>query len=71
MERQKVMKEESWMMMMACQHIPTMTKSHHGGNIFVMIKVGTSQCQIATIHDKLQLQQLLLVVQLVPSAKSH
>ena len=61
MERQKVMKEESWMMMMACQHIPTMTKSHHGGEMSVMIKVGMCECQIPTIHVKLQLRQLVLV----------
>ena len=44
---------------MACRHIPTMTKSHHGGEMAVMIKVGMCQCQIPTIHDKLQ--QLALV----------
>ena len=36
---------------MACRHIPTMTKSHHGGEMSVMIKVGMCQCQLATIHD--------------------
>ena len=46
---------------MVTQHIPTMTKSHHGGEMSVMIKVGMCQCQIPTIHDKLQLQQLALV----------
>ena len=46
---------------MACQNIPTMTKSHHGGEMSIMIKVGTSQCQIPTIHDEIQLQQLPLV----------
>ena len=40
---------------MACRHIPTMTKSHHGGNMSVMIKVGMCQCQNPTIHDKVQL----------------
>ena len=49
------------MMMMACRHFPTMTKSHHGGEMSVMIKVGMCQCQIPTIHDKLQLEQLALV----------
>ena len=49
------------MMMMAFRHIPTMTKSHHGGEMSVMIKVGMCQCQIPTIHDKFQLQQLVLV----------
>ena len=34
-------------------------------------KVGMCQCQIPTIHDKLQLQHFLLVVQLVPSAKTQ
>ena len=43
------------MMMMVTQHIPTMTKSHHGGNMSVMIKVGMCQCQNPTIHDKVQL----------------
>ena len=38
------------MMTMACRHIPTMTKSHHGGEMSVMIKVGMCQCQIPTIH---------------------
>ena len=45
---------------MVTQHIPTMTKSHHGGEMSVMIKVGMCQCQIPTIHDKLQLEQLAL-----------
>ena len=35
---------------MVTQHIPTMTKSHHGGEMSVMIKVGMCQCQIPTIH---------------------
>ena len=39
----------------ACRHIPTMTKSHHGGNMSVMIKVGMCHCQNPTIHDKVQL----------------
>ena len=30
-------------MIMACRHIPTMTKSHHGGEMSVMIKVGICQ----------------------------
>ena len=37
------------------QHIPTMTKSHHGGNMSVMIKVGICQCQNPTIYDEVQL----------------
>ena len=59
------------MMMRACRHIPTMTKSHHGGEMSVMIKVGMCQCQIPTIHDKLQLfiSSHWYVVQLVPSAQ--
>ena len=39
----------------ACRHIPTMTKSHHGGNVSVFIKVGMCQCQNLAIHDKVQL----------------
>ena len=42
-------------MMKVTQHIPTMTKSHHGGNMSVMIKVGMCQCQNPTLHDKVQL----------------
>ena len=49
-----------------------MTKSHHGGEMSVMIKVGMCQCQIPTIHDKLQLQQLALVgCSTRPSAKTR
>ena len=54
----------SIIIIMACRHIPTMTKSHHGGEMTVMIKVGMCQWQNPTIHDKhdkLQLQQLALV----------
>ena len=40
---------------MVTQHIPAMTKSHHGGNMSVMIKMGMCQCQNPTIHDKIQL----------------
>ena len=40
-------------MMMVSQHVSTMTKSHHGGNMSVMIKVGMCQCQNPTMHDKL------------------
>ena len=35
---------------MVTQHIPTMTKSHHGGELSVMMKVGMCQCQKPTIH---------------------
>ena len=47
---------------MACRHIPTMTISHHSGEMSI-IKVGMYQYQyqIPTIHDKLQLQHLALV----------
>ena len=38
------------MMMVVTQHIPTMTKSHHGGEMSVMMKVGMCQCQKPTIH---------------------
>ena len=38
------------MMMTVTQHIPTMTKSHHGGEMSVMMKVGMCQCQKPTIH---------------------
>ena len=49
------------MMRMACRHIPTMTKSHNGGKMSIMKKVGMCQCQIPTTHDKLQLEQLAMV----------
>ena len=39
-------------MIMVTQHIPTMTKSHHGGEMSVMIKVGKCQWQNPTIHEK-------------------
>ena len=35
------------------QLIPTMTKSHHGGEMSVMMKVGMCQCQKPTIHHTL------------------
>ena len=35
---------------MVTQHIPTMTKSHHGKEMSVMMKVGMGQCQKPTIH---------------------
>ena len=40
---------------MACRHIPTMTNSHHGGEMSIMKKVGMCQCQNPTVHDKVQL----------------
>ena len=41
-----------WGFIMVTQHIPTMTKSHHGGEMSVMIKVGKCQWQNPTIHEK-------------------
>ena len=38
------------MMMMVTQHIPTMTDSHHGGFLSVMIMVGI--CQVTNSHHK-------------------
>ena len=38
------------MIVMVTQHIPNMTKSHHGGEVSVMKKVGMCQCQKPTIH---------------------
>ena len=38
------------MVIAVTQHIPTMTKSHHGGEMSVMMKVGICQCQKSTIH---------------------
>ena len=35
---------------MVTQHITTMTKSHHGGEMSVRMKVGICQCQKSTIH---------------------
>ena len=35
---------------MVTQHISTMTKSHHGGEMSLMMKVGMCQCQKPTIH---------------------
>ena len=37
-------------MMMVTLHIPTMTKSHRGGEVSVMMKVGMCQCQKPTKH---------------------
>ena len=39
-----------FLIVMVTQHIPTMTKSHHGGELSVMMKVGMCQCQKPTIH---------------------
>ena len=36
---------------MVTQHIPTMTKSHHGEEMSVIMKVGMCQCQKPTIHQ--------------------
>ena len=38
------------MVKMVTQHIPTMTKFHHGGEESVMMKVGMCQSQKPTIH---------------------
>ena len=38
------------MMMTVTQHIPTMTDSHHGGFLSVMIMVGI--CQVTNSHHK-------------------
>ena len=43
------------MITMACRHIPTMTKFHHGGEMSVMINMGMCQCQNPNIQDKVQL----------------
>ena len=37
-------------MIRVTQHISTMTQSHHGGEMSVMMKVGMCQCQKPTIH---------------------
>ena len=44
---------------MVTQHIPTMTKSHHGGEMSVMIKVGMCQCQKPTIHPYTMINYIL------------
>ena len=36
------------------------SKSHHGGEMSVMKKMGMCQCQIPTIHDKLQLPTVII-----------
>ena len=36
---------------MGTQHSTTMTKSHHGGEMSVIMKVGMCQCQKPTIHQ--------------------
>ena len=49
-------------MMMAYRHIPTMTNSHHGGFLSVMIMVGICQRRNPTIDEddeKLQLANYL------------
>ena len=59
------------MMMLACRHIPTMTKSHHGGNMSVMIKVGMCHCQNPTIHEKVQLNILVIIYSMFPTLPQH
>ena len=44
------------------QHIPTMTKSHHGGKMSVMIKVGICQWQNPTIHEQYYWEYICLKV---------
>ena len=46
-------------MMTVTQHIPTMTKSHHGGKMSVMMKVGMCQCQKTTIHPYTMMNYIL------------
>ena len=48
--RQIIMMMMAMMMMMVTQHIPTMTDSHHGGFLSVMIMVGI--CQVTKSHHK-------------------
>ena len=55
----------------ACRHIPTMTKSHHGGNMSVIIKVGMCQFQNPTIRDKVQPEPVGSDVKHAPSAKTQ
>ena len=51
-----------WGFIMVTQHIPTMTKSHHGGEMSVMIKVGICQWQNPTIHEKYYWEYICLKV---------
>ena len=51
-----------WGFIMVTQHIPTMTKSHHGGKMSVMIKVGICQWQNPTIHEKYHWEYICLNV---------
>ena len=50
LEGQRTAMEIIIMIVMVTQHIPTMTKSHHGGEVSVMMKVGMCQCQKPTKH---------------------
>ena len=45
-----MMKVMMVVMMTVTQHIPTMTSSHHGGFLSVMIMVGI--CQVTKSHHK-------------------
>ena len=59
------------MMAMVTQHIPTMTKSHHGGEMSVMMKVGMCQCQKPTIHhDELYFEVYMYQVTHITSVSS-
>ena len=51
-----------WGFIMVTQHIPTMTKSHHGGKMSVMIKVGICQWQNPTIHEQYYWEYICLKV---------
>ena len=41
------------------QHIPTMTNSHHGGEMSVMMRVGMCHCQKPTIHPYTMMNYIL------------
>ena len=51
-----------WGFIMVTQHIPTMTKSHHDGEMSVMINVGICQWQNPTIHEKYYWEYICLKV---------
>ena len=47
----EVDKKDEKMIKLVTQHIPTMTNSHHGGILSVMMMVGICQWQNPTIDD--------------------
>ena len=51
------------MMMTVTQHIPTMTNSHHGGILSVMMMVGICQWQNPTIDEDDEKLQLFYLTQ--------